>query len=116
MARFCCGCRLVIKPRTCVGAALFVELLFKFGGGANAGQLFGLIFAAALAFALEAQIVQGTIAGHGQQPGQKRSARRIVLCGIAPQLQEHVLNNFFRGARLLHDAQHQAETMRQWRS
>src|SRR5277367_4027898 len=90
------------------GATFLVELLFEFRGGRNTGQNFGLIFAAALALALEAQSIQCTISCHGQEPREERSARGVKLRGIAPKLEKYVLNHFFGSTSLLHHAQNQA--------
>ena len=47
------------------GAALFVEGLFVVWRDQYRRQLVGLIFAAALTFALQAKLIEGAIARHG---------------------------------------------------
>jgi len=78
------------------------------GNGADAGQLLGLIFATTLAFAFETQIIERAVAGHGQEPGQEGATQSIVPCGVAPELQEDVLNDFFSRAGLLDNAEYQS--------
>ena len=90
------------------GEALFVESLFVLRSNNDARQFVGLILAAALAFALQTKVIKGAVARHGTQPGNKRAARRVVLTGVAPELKEDILDNFFRGGSLLENAQDQA--------
>src|SRR5580658_5876214 len=53
-------------------------------------------------------MIEGAVSRHGTQPGDKRAARRIVLIGVAPELKENILNDFFGGGCLLENAQNQA--------
>src|SRR5262249_50432915 len=89
-------------------AALVIEMAFKIrprtGRG---GELFGLLFASALPLALEPQLIERAVARQGQQPGQKGTARAVVVRSVAPQVGKDILYHFFGGRSLLQDAQNQ---------
>src|SRR5215813_2150064 len=52
-------------------------------------------------------MIQSTVAGERQEPGDKWAALSVIGCGIAPELQENVLDDFFRRGCLLEDSQDQ---------
>src|SRR5713226_4666424 len=91
-----------------LATALLVELFFVFRYGYDRGHFCGLALAAALSFALQAQRVQSAISGEGEQPGNEGPAGLIVLSGVAPELEENVLGDFFGRSGLLEDAQQEA--------
>jgi hypothetical protein len=70
-----------------------------------AAILVGLIFTAALPFTFQSKMIECAISRQRQQPRDKWPALRVIRCGIAPKLQENVLDDFFRRGRLLQDAQ-----------
>ena len=95
MAFFCCGVSEAIRERT-RSARRFSSKAFSYSGAMTSDRQFvGLIFAAALALAFQAKMIEGAVARHGAEPGNKRAARGIVLSGVAPELQEDVLNDLF---------------------
>jgi hypothetical protein len=89
------------------GAAFFIECFLVFRRRSDGRQLVGLIFAAALSFAFQAKRVQGAVPRQSEQPGNKGTARGVVLRSIAAKLQENVLHDFLGRSLLLLDAQNQ---------
>ena len=89
-------------------APFFVELLLVIRRDDGGRQIVGRIFAAALALAFQAQVIEGAIARHGAQPGEERTASGVVSIGVTPELEKDVLHDFLGGGGVLDDAQNQA--------
>ena len=73
-----------------------------------AGSIFGLIFAAPLAFTFQSELIERPVARQRQQPGNEWAAARLILAGVAPQVKKYVLDNFFRRRALLENAHYES--------